>query len=57
MQNFNKLHSIFVLIYQNHKGTFSQKMMKKILSLKELNPETEMYKINLTNIKQTYQKV
>ena len=57
MQNFNKLRSIFVLIYQNHKGTFSQKMMKKILSLKELNPETEMYKINLTNIKQTYQKV
>ena len=30
--------------------------MKKILSLKELYPETEMYKISLINI-QTYQKV
>ena len=56
MQNFNKLCSIFVLLYQNYKGTFSQKMMKTILSLKELYPETEMYRINLTN-KQTYQNV
>ena len=31
-------------------------MTKTILSLKELYPESEMYKINLTNI-QTYQKV